>query len=246
MTKPLISLIGPAHRTHLWRGFHDRIKTNLDFEIIFVTDKVPKPEEVGGLNKLTWIYSTVKPAQCFEIAYRSSQGDFIIWCGDDLTYSEYSFEQVYDLHKQFEDYRAMIFYRYFEDMHEATKNQTTWDQKFSLTATGLISRKAIDEAGGLADKNFICGLWDCDLIMRIYALGGTSVYCPLARCYEPHLELHKEEANFATTWKWEDDYFRSLWSDKKGQTCLKRTKPFEPYDDKDILTISQGNKGKWS
>jgi hypothetical protein len=239
---PKISLIGPAHRTHLWKGFYERIITNVDFEVVFVTDKKP---DFALPDNFKWIYSTVKPAQCFEIAYRESQGEFIIWCGDDLTYSEYSFEQVLDLHKQFDDYRAMIFYRFYEDMHEATKNQTTWDQKYNLTATGLLSRKAIDEAGGLGDKNFVCGLWDCDLIMRIYALGGLSVHCPTARCYEPHLELHKQEANFAPTWKWEDDYFKSLWIDNIGGAGLKRNKPFEPYVETDILTFSQGNKGKW-
>ena len=242
MQKPLVSLIGPAHRTHLWQGFYDRIITKLPFEVVFVSDK--KPETTLPEN-FRWFYSTVKPAQCFEIAFREAKGDFIIWCGDDLTYTPYAIDEAVAIQSQY-DYKTMVFFRFFEDGRECTKNQTTWDQKYNLIATGLISKQVINEAGGLADTRFVCGLWDCDLIMRIYALGGQSVYTKEGYCNEPHLEFHKKEANFATTWQWENEEFKRLWMDRTGGAYLSRLEPFQPYYDTDILIKSQGNKGKWS
>ena len=114
--KPKISFIAPSHRTQYWHNFYNSIVTNLDFEVIFVTDIEPKEEEdpsrilteIWGekrelkyLNndksKFKWIFSKTKPAQCFEIAYRQAKGDFIIWTGDDFIYSPYALDHAYNL-----------------------------------------------------------------------------------------------------------------------------------------------------
>lgn len=245
MNKPLISFIGPAHRTELWRLFYNSIITNLDFEVVFVTDKEPLQEETKGLDKLKWIYSPVKPAQCFEIAYRQSQGDFIIWCGDDIVYAPYALDHLYCLYTSLHNYKAVVACRFCEDGYENTPNYCLpWDDKVKLTTTGIINKKVIDEVGGLADVNFVTGHWDGDLMMRIMAIGGKVYICPVAWAYEPHNEFHKKEANFAENWRWELDYFTSLWS-VGGKTTYQRQKPFMPYSEVDILTKSQGNKGKW-
>lgn len=240
-----ISLIAPAHRTEIWRTFYQGIITNLDFEIIFVTDKEPKPEEVEGLKNLKWIYSTVKPAQCFEIAYRNSTGDAILWCGDDLIYSPYTLDHVVTMFNSFFNYNVMIIVRYWEDGHEATQNLSPpWDCKVQLATTALIHKKAIEAVGGLADATFVSGHWDADLMMRIYANGGKGYICPFAVAYEPHNQLHKIEHNFADFWKWELDYFTSLWY-KDGKTTFNRQKPFISYTEENLLSLSQGNPGKW-
>ena len=58
--RPKISIIGPSHRTHLWKPFYESIKTNLDFEVIFVTDIEPKPEEIPSKKEI--YYESVEDA----------------------------------------------------------------------------------------------------------------------------------------------------------------------------------------
>lgn len=263
--KPKISIIGPSHRTHLWKPFYESIITNLDFEVIFVTDKRPEPHEVPGWElgyeisddfvfhknngTFRYLFSKVKPAQCFEIAYYFSTGNFIIWTGDDFIYSPYALDNAYAMYKSFHDHKVMISFDVYEDGHEATRSyhKVPWDEKVQLTTSALISKQAIEEVGGLADKYFVCGHWDVDLQMRIYANNGRMFICPNAFAYEPHNAFHKNEANFATTWETELNYWTSLWQ-KDGKTTFQRQNIFTPYDHNhpNFLTENQGPAGKWT
>ena len=260
--KPKISFIGPSHRTHLWKPFFESIITDLDFEVVFVTDIEPKEDEIPTVNRtdinvtgvhskttqdprFKWIYSKVKPGQCFEIAYRESTGTHIIWTGDDFTYSPYCLDNLYSMWKSFYDYKIIIACNVYQDGYSARHEHVVpWDNKIRLTTTGLISKQIIEEVGGLADSTFVCGHWDVDLMMRIYAVGGKLFECPTAIAYEPHNEFHKIESNFAPSWAAELEYFKSLWL-KDGKTTFERQKTFKPYLNENILTESQGIKGNW-
>lgn len=245
-----ISIIASAHRTELWKDFYDSIITNIDFEVIFVSDREPTEEEQAYLKlrpKFKYIISQVKPAQCFEIAYRQSTGDFVIWTGDDFIYSPYAFDHVVNMYKSMHDYRAMISFTNYENGDKVIQNhRVPWDESklIQLSTSALISKQAIEEAGGLADINFVAGHWDVDLMMRIYALGGNVHVCPTAISYEPHLLFHKSESNFALTWREELDYFTHLWC-KDGKTVWERQEVFQPYINENLLTLSQGKTGKW-
>lgn len=241
-----ISFIAPSHRTHLWNTFFDSIITNLDFEVIFVTDKIPQTNEIPKAPNFKWIYSEVKPAQCFEIAYRQSIGEFIIWTSDDFIYAPYALDNVYNMYRSFYDHKVIISFDVYEDGVEQTIrcHKLPWDDNIQLSTTALINKQAIEEVGGYGDINFVCGHTECDLIMRIIANGGRSYVCPIAMAYEPHLAFHKEEQNFATTWQQELDYFKSLWS-INGKTTLIRQKQFMPYSLINLCHYSQGEKGKW-
>lgn len=244
---PKISFIAPSHRTQLWKPFFESIVTNLDFNVTFVSDIEPKEGEVPSDQKFRYILSQVKPAQCFELAYRYSDGDFVIWTGDDFTYSPYAIDNAYLMHKSFYDYKVMISFDVYEDGYEATKSyhKVPWDEKIQLTTSALISRKAIEEVGGWGDINFVCGHHDVDLQMRIYANGGRMFVCPNAFAFEPHNAFHKKEANFALDWSEELKYFTECWKLPDNTTSPQRLKPFIPYSIEDILTKSQGVTGKW-
>ena len=239
--KPLISFIGPGHRTERFKKFCDGIKTNLPYEVIFVTDKYPTSKDLEGCKNLRWIYSNVKPAQCFEIAYRASLGEFIVWTGDDFTYPDYGLDKVYAMYQALGDHRKMISFKIHQD-NQYCHHFLHWRPEITLTTTALISKKAIEEVGGLADINFPCGHWDCDLMLRIRDLGGEVIECEGANAFEEHHSLHLIEYNFGTTWASEWEFFKKLWNEG-GE--LKRTQPFEGYKDKDILYKNQGPAGKW-
>ncbi len=241
-----ISFIGPSHRTHLWKPFFESIITKANFEVVFVSDIEPKKEEIPQDSRFKYVISPVKPGQCFEIAYRISKGTHIIWTGDDFMYSPYALEHLSTMYKSFHDHKVIIACNVYQDGHSARHEHVVpWDNKIRLTTTGLISKQVIDEVGGLADKTFVCGHWDVDLMMRIYANGGRLFECPTAIAYEPHNQFHKVEANFADSWKKELEYFTLLWK-KDGKTTFERQRPFLPYSNENILTISQGEKGKWN
>jgi GT2 family glycosyltransferase len=262
---PKISFIGPSHRTWLWKTFYESIITNLNFEVIFVTDVEPNPADLlvnpyfldeksnyffYEKDNFKWIYSKVKPAQCFEIAYRHSTGDFIIWTGDDFVYSPYALDHAYNMYRSFHDHKIIVSFNVYQDGLSAKhEHKMPWDDSIQLTTTALINKKAIEEVGGFGDINFVCGHFDVDLMMRIIRNGGKLFICPTAIAYEPHNQFHKEEANFSYDWADELEYIKKLWRGKHiekdvYETLSQRSLPFQPYSDQDILTISQGNIGK--
>lgn len=268
INKPKISFIAPSHRTQYWTNFYNSIVTNLDFEVIFVSDIKPKVYEIPGAddtNDLTyedhihshlgyknfkWIYSKVKPAQCFEIAYRHATGDFIIWTGDDFIYSPYALDNAYNMYRSFYDHRVIISFNVFQDGLSAKhEHRLPWNPDLQLTTTALISKQAIEEAGGWGDINFVAGHHDVDLMMRIFRNGGRLFICDGAYAYEPHNQLHQVEKNFAYDWADELEYLTKLW---RGRHLTKdiyenlpdRSLPFQGYSNENILTISQGNIGK--
>lgn len=251
--KPKISFIGPSHRTWLWKPFFESIVTNLDFEVIFVSDLLPKPEEIPqntSNGAFHYIISPTKPAQCFEIAYRASSGEFVVWTGDDFVYSPYALDHAYNMHRSFHDHKIITSFNVYQDGKSAKhEHHFPWDPYLQLTTTALISKKAIDEVGGWGDINFVAGHHDVDLMQRIFSNGGKLFICDGAYAYEPHNEFHKVEANFAYDWQDELDYITKLWRGKHIQkdiyeTLGQRALPFQPYSDTDILTKSQGNLGK--
>lgn len=246
-----LSIIAPAHRTKYWKEFYNSIDnyTNLDYEIIFVTDSIPKEEEIEGLYNLRWIFSTVKPVQCVEIALRETKGDLIHWSADDTTYNIYCFDKAVDLYNSFNNYRTMVAFRNFEDGYNKESETTEIHRFFSKDAPrmmpyGIISKKLIEESGGI-DRRFIAGQWENDLVMRAYSIGGKMKLSQNSIAYSDHRKhLSQNEHNLRETWEFETQLLKSLWmnSDEK---IVSRTSPIEKFNDNDLYTVSQGNKGKW-
>ena len=240
--KPVISFIAPSHRTERWKWFCDNLVTKVPVEIIFITDKYPQPHEVPENPNFRWVFSRVKPAQCFEAAYRMSEGEFIVWTGDDFQYPDYGTDRVLEMYRKLNDYRKIVSFITHQD-GDRVDHFLGWQREVNMTTTALISRKAIEEVGGLADINFVCGHWDCDLMLRIRAIGGEVVRCEGANAFEAHNSLHKIEYNFGSSWAMEWALFQKMWS-VNGKT-VPRTQPFQGYVDKDILYTNQGEPGMW-
>src|SRR3990167_10199421 len=92
-----ISLVASAIKTNLWNDFMKSLESNsIDYEVIFVGDVKPECD----IPKLKWIYSKVKPAQCYQIGYNIAQGELISWTADDAIYSNRALDIIYDFHKK--------------------------------------------------------------------------------------------------------------------------------------------------
>src|SRR3989344_5098061 len=93
-TKPSISLIGSAIRVQLWEElYNDLSKSNkVPFEIVFIGDKVPKFKLPANFR---FYFSRVKPAQCWEAAFRKSSGDYVCLIADDANFSKGYFDKLF-------------------------------------------------------------------------------------------------------------------------------------------------------
>ncbi len=252
MNKPKLSIIAPAHRTEYWLETYKSICENdISFEIIFVTDKKPDFKMPPNFR---YIYSTVKPAQCIEIAYRESVGELIHWTADDTTYAPHSLDYACELYDSLDHYKNMIAFRVLESGFDKTDKHylfmatpiTTPSNTVRTMPYGIISRYLFEQAGGF-DINFIAGQWENDLVLRAYAKGGEMHLCEKAITFNDDRK-HKvgkiKENNLKETHPFESELLRKMWI-KNNKITFNRTIPVEPYVSKDLLTKSQGNKGKW-
>ena len=254
-----VSIIGPCHRPHYWMELYNSIrKSTHNIEFIFVTDKKP---DFKLPDNFRYIYSTVKPAQCVEIAIREARGEVIHWTSDPTTYRNISIDMGYNMYKKANNYKTMIRFRNFEGSKVNLKTRETtqyhnflhrtqysrdhpeiYDSKvYPMMPYGMMSRKLIEEVGRL-DRRFVAGQWDNDLVMRAYAIGATMIDNPLAIAYTS-TEKHDGEWHLRGPMHYyESDLLIKLWV-KNYHITLERQMPLEPFEDKDLLTVSQGIKG---
>lgn len=244
--KPIISICAGAHRIKHWTDVYNSVKANdIPFEIIFVTDKKPGKgnPDIDLPPNFKWIYSTVKPAQCYEIASRHAEGELIFWTSDVTLYNPHAFDEAYKLYK-IGDYKTMIAFRMFEgrkgEMRDTTDNHFLYNRR--IMPFGMMSKQFIRELGGLDILTFICGQSENDLVLRGYAAGGTVLLSNKSCIYNDY-DKHEGEFNCrGPMFMHEKQLLFNLWRLDK-QNNLKRTRPFVYCDDKDLLTISQGPKG---
>ncbi len=250
-----ISIIAPAHRPHYWKELYSSIMKDLklNVEFIFVGDKKPSFQ----LPHFTYIYSTVKPVQCVEIAFRRAKGEVIHWTSDASMYSPSALQKAYNLYKSIGSYKSLIEFRNYEGKKNketlsqhilfnrtpiAKKYPSIMDKKYKMMPYGLISNQLLKEIG-ILDNRFIAGQWDNDLIMRAYAVGAKMYLCGNARVYTIY-ERHDGEWNLrGPMLDFESHLLKELWVDKNYRITLKRNSSLRPFIDKDILTKSQGNTG---
>ena len=266
---PLVSIVCPAARTQYWLDLYNSLMvTNLLLEFVFVGPNKPKfrlPEN------FRFIKSQVKPAQAAEIASRESQGEFIYHSADDLIYSPYFLDVLYKKwQKNNIGYLTVISgMYYYVNKLQNEKGRCFFSKKDKggplLTCDMFMKRTMWDKIGGI-DKRFIAAWWPNDIQLRMYELEGEMRVCKKAILRERKIvtSLKKRMANLKGVSDIDRILYLSLWFEgnklkikklkkKKEIYCMsgkcawasKRLLPLQLFDDKDILTISQGPKGKW-
>lgn len=241
---PIFSIIASAHRTKDWLDFYKSIKTNLEFEIIFVGEKAP---DFKLPNNFHYIYSPVKPTQCAEIAIRNSKGELVHWTADDAEYSPQALDKVYDLYKKENNYKCMIGFHLFEQaLNGKLYEKADVHRCAGLLAIpfGVISRKFIDEIG-IYDINFIAGQCENDMVLRGYEAGGYVKICYGAELYNMETKHGLIEYNFQPSRPYEQKLLLDLWTDDKVHFRGHRKRPLEPFKEDNILIVNQGPSGKW-
>lgn len=281
--KPKISLFSSAVRPELWMRFYESLSSNnISFEVIFVGNKPPQfklPENC------CFIYSEVKPAQCFEIGSRYAIGEYILPFADDCVFSESALDNLYNEFVELNDDKIILSCRYILDGKDRTGDSAYYwtDDKSSpvMPLSGLMKKKIWQQLGGV-DSRFVALYWDLDIAMRLYEIGGKVIISDNAFIEEfqwnhfwerpprimenfsikkkLHPFLRKEFSKILsflrrtkTKPRLVQEYGETIdrpfldqcWALNDKVLSKKRLKPFVPFDDKDILTISQGPRGKW-
>lgn len=272
MNKPVVSLFASAIRVNLWLSFLESLHSNkIDFEVVFAGPaEVPSVffEKYPFFNYIKT--GQIKPAQCYEIARRACIGELLNWTADDCEYSEKCLDEVYAYWKERNDYKAIISLKTQEN---ELKNLLDDHRFFGfnkntplMAPLGFISKQFLDELGGL-DRRYVCGQYENDIVMRALQNGGTVF--PFENTYVDiqHLKKHGRSTKFWNGYNHDRTILENSWvregyapeptmcldlMTKKPFTpivnrlVLKTQKDkFEPYEDKDILTVSQGPKGEW-
>lgn len=141
-----------------------------------------------------------------------------------------------------------------------------------MAPLGFMNREAFHKLGGY-DRNFVSGQAENDIVMRILQIGGRVELLKKSLMWLHHRECH--HVPFARLIKaaglqdklvgpykfrsgYVDDrrYFEECWVKdgygtydertlKHGEISMRRLLPVQPFDYKNILTVSQGPQGRW-
>ena len=246
MEKPLISLIGTAVRTNLWVELYESLRNNrVPLEIVFVGDQKPK---FNLPKNFTFIYSPVKPAQCLEIALRNAQGELVAPIADDAIFRNETIDNLYNLYEKEKNNKAIISFRWFKHGKLANSNVYYYfigdTSSPELPLSGLMMRSLWKQLGGI-DRRFIASCGDTDLYLRSFEIGCKVYYCDNA-IYEERKEKSGKKNLYPRYGQYFDrPLLDSFWV-RKQVISKKRFVPVKPFEDKNILSVTQGNTGEWN
>lgn len=262
---PLVSLYASAVRPGLWERLYTSLQTNdIRFEMIFVGDQPPirsLPENIH------YIYSEVKPAQCYDIACRYAAGELIMEIADDIVFSERALDILYKAFCDEGDENVVLSPRYAYNQELYGKERHAYfegDRNAPIMPVcGLMKKSTWLRLGGI-DNRFVAQCWDMDVIMRLYAIGGKVLLCDDALVTELTTAEGTDRSDLFREVGLPVDraFLNSLWVKKHEEASLlndaihcvnrergilmkSRLSPLIPLTDKDILIKSQGTRGRW-
>lgn len=246
MDKPIISVIGAAIKTKYWLRCYESIARNnqTPFEMIFVGRTRP---DFPLPDNFRHIYSTVKPPQCVEIASREAKGEYLFPISDDLIFAtmyeeESALGNLYEYALRLNDDTATISCRYELDGKVLDHAHCfTLGNPFSpfVPICALMKTKTYRKLGGI-DRRFVAIYWDIDLYMRFFEIGGKPFIAP---------NVFARDDSGKGSYLWgrfeclDRPLLNSLWM-TETKYSKTRLAPVESFDDENIFTITQGNKGE--
>lgn len=252
-----IGIVASAHRPQNWMDLYKSIGDNdIEFELVFVGPNHPDYELPRNFR---FIRTDVKPTQCFEIAVRNTTADLVMHIADDCEFNTpQPLDRLYELYKSCNSDKLIVSSR----MMTNGKDQSHFAHRFCaddgtiivFPVCGLMSKKFYRDHGGI-DKNFIAVMWDLDIAMRVYALGGrvvmSDVYINEDKGKSAGSDLCNEYWGHDRTllenlWITNGKFLlkENLWTNN-GKFHLNRKYAVESFSDVNILNASQGPRGRW-
>lgn len=162
------------------------------------------------------------------------------------------------------DKKSVVAFRPIEDGGDVYKFHHFWGgwaHTPKMAPFALINRNYFVNKLGGYDRRFVSGQSENDVIMRVYEDGGRVEICLEAFLYVHHRQVHprdgtgKERNKFRDWYNIDRQVLEDCWvpagygnyekNNKNTEISKTRLSPVEKFDDKDITTITQSNKGIW-
>ena len=240
-----VSLHCTSNRPELWMALYNSLLSNtVNWELV-----ITGPTTTHGYlpGNFKYIQTDVKPMQGQHIAALNCAGEIICICADDTILSPGCLDKVYSLYKSRNNYKSLIGLEYWKDGRNITES-LGWlfeNQKvIRLSAMTFMSKQFYLELGG-TDIRFIAVQADNELQVRARLAGGQFEICPGAQFHENASErLARLSHEYHST---DRATLEAMFRCNETNTGVIRTCPdVQLYkDDGTLLTVSQGNKGRW-
>ena len=249
-----VSLIASAIRVPFYKTFLDSLKsTTVSYEVVFAGHNTEEELKDIKLEYPEFRYvhtANIKPAQCYEIARRYAIGETIQWTADDCIYSKDLIGDAYRYWESLKDTKAILSIQTIEngqfcDMKVHSFFGCQFDTPL-MAPLGLMQKRFSSELGGF-DRRYVCGQYENEIVMEAIANGGfVKVFGNKHQCITiDHYKRHGIIRPFATGYNHDRSILEASWTDGNGKVLSKRNDKQEPYEDKDLLTVSQSHKGQW-
>jgi hypothetical protein len=193
MINPIFSVIATAIRPENYKQCYDSLWQNskVPFEMIFVGDR-PPTGFVG--ENFRYIYATVKPSQCVEIASREAQGQYLIPISDDCIFSEHILDLLYDEISSTDTSQYLVSFVLMPCYKEIKVIKTSNYYGVELGDGVCYPTDLWKRIGGI-DKKFIYAFFDWDLQLRLYEYGLKPKIIKHIYMKETYPKLSNEEAD---------------------------------------------------
>jgi len=247
----IISIVSSASRPELWLDWYSCIgDNNIDFEVVFVGPNTP---DFILPDNFHFIKTDVKPTQCWEIATRYAIGEYLVFLGDDIFFDTPNpLDKLYKTFISYNTEKLMLSCQFKQILSTHTrvydlsghKPEGTNIEDIILPSGFMLYKNYYRYLGGL-DSNFIGLYWDLDLCFRVLEDNGIT---KLSDVWVAEQVIRCKESD-SLYWSFgindREEILRGFWPTFNTTNELKRTKPIEPFLDYNILTESQGPKGRW-
>lgn len=263
MNDVLISVFASSIRHELYDDFFRTLESEPLFklgaiEVVFAGNRLPQRE----YENLTYIETAnIKPAQCYEVARRACCGEVVVWAADDCEFVGGILSQAYQYWADQNNDKLILSIQTRETGLSTNYDPPILDMNVHrffggrrasplMAPLGMMSRKYLDELGGI-DRRYVCGQYENDIVMRAYADGGSvEIFGDEQKhIWIDHIgKLGSKKAfydrPFGQYYPSDRNVLESCWCSGSKVNDV-RSCPVEPFDDENILTMSQSNKGMW-
>lgn len=268
---PKVSLFASAVRPELWPALFKSLDgTSVAHEVVFAGN-VPPGTMIPMNNAKSFKYigtGDIKPSQCYEIARRACEGETVVWIADDCEFPNDVIGRAYEYWKSENNEKLILSIQTKESgyglpegkLFDMNAHRFFGFRKNTplMAPLGMMSRKFLDDLSGI-DRRYICGQYENDIVQRAYAAGGKVEIFGGPNCFIDIDHLGKSIAigeskteedflhrPFATGYGHDRNVFETSWTDFAGFPTFVRNDKFEAFEEKDLLTRSQGPSGKWA
>ena len=253
-----VSIFASAIRPNLFEScLNSLLDTSINLEVVFGGNCSPKDIDyfISKYPFFKYIYTgNIKPAQVYECCRRACTGELICWVADDCEFIGDIIGKAYTHWKKVNNRKLLLslqtqenyFGRIMKDMniHRFIGGN---QQTPLMSPLGLMSREYLNNLGGL-DKRYICGQYENDIAMRVYAdngmihvFGDNNSYVDIDHETKHGGILPGDNRPFGAGYPLDRKVLESSWLSDKRVVLKKRSDEFQPYEDIDLLTKSQSN-----